>query len=156
MIVQRTHGFAMIVQRTHGFSDVVARGYHLRLPLRSRNHKSCAPRGKKYATINKNRRRRWHDFRHRDQTRPWRGRAVTPSNKTPDPFPRPIPTRHLSDFVSAELAQRTISSVHGPKNINDFVSTIRNCLVNRSSPFLLPHHPANRCRRSITLASTRR
>ena len=144
--------FVMIVQRTHGFSGVVARGYHLRVPLQSRNRKSRAPRGKKYAAINENSRQRWHDFCHHDQTRPWRGRAVTPGNKTPNSSPRPILTRHLSNFVSAGLARQTISSTHGPKNVNDFASTVRNCLANCSSPFLLPHRPANRHQRWITLA----
>ena len=68
----------MIVQRSHVFSIIVAWGYHLRVPLRSRNRKSCAPRGEKYATINKNSRQRWHNFCHCGQTRHWRGRTPSP------------------------------------------------------------------------------
>jgi len=60
-------------------------------------------------------------------------------NKTPDPFPRPLPTCLVSFIVSSRLAQLTSFIAHGPKNIDDFALTIRNRSIDRSSPFLLPH-----------------
>ena len=41
----------MLLPQPHVVGDVVARGYHLRVPLRSPNCGSCNPQGKKYTTI---------------------------------------------------------------------------------------------------------
>jgi hypothetical protein len=59
-------------------------------------------------------------------------------------FPRPIPTRPLSNFVLAGLARRASSIARCPRNINNFTSTVHNRSVDRSSPFLLSHRPTNR------------
>ena len=67
--------------------------------------------------------------------------AITPLNKTPDPFPRPLLTRLVSFFVSSRLARCTSSIARGPTNIDNFALTVRNHSVDHSSPFLLPHIP---------------
>ena len=127
----RGEEFAMFIPRFGRFSNVVARGHHLRLPLRSQNRESPSPWSEKYSTINQKTCRRWHDFCHCDQI------------KTPDPFPRPIPTQPLSNIVSDALVQRASSITRCAKNINNFASTIHNCSVARSSPFLLSDRPVN-------------
>ncbi len=78
--------------------------------------------------------------------------AITPSNKIPNLFPRPILTRPLSDFVSAGFARHASSIARCPQNIDNFASTVRNCLVDRISPFLLSHRPTNRRQHLITVA----
>ena len=138
----------MFIPRFHGFSDVVAWGHHLHLPLRSRNRESRAPRGKKHTANNKNSRRRWHEFRHRDQMRPWRGR--TSSQR----LPRPLLSRPVSFFVSAGLPQRTSFIARGPKNIDDlgFCVNCTQSLVDHSSPPSCCDCPTNRRQHWITLA----
>ena len=81
----------MFIPRFHGFSNVVARGHHLRLLLRSKNHESRAPRSEKYAIINQKTRWRWHDFRPRDQICYWRGRTLSPpATRLPTPSRDPF------------------------------------------------------------------
>ena len=145
----------MFIPRFSGFSNIVARGHHLHLPRRSRNHKSRVPRGKKHATINKNSRQRWHDsvivtkrVLGKEERRPPRQQDSRPLPKTPPDTP-------CIFFVLSGLARRTSSIECGPKNIDNFLLTVRNRSVDRSSPFWLLHHPANRRQCSITLALTR-
>jgi hypothetical protein len=55
--------------------------------------------------------------------------AFTPSDKNPDPFPRPILTHPRPDFVLAGLTQHTSSIARGPQNIDDFASTVLYAIV---------------------------
>ena len=106
----RGEEFAMFILRFRGFSNVVAWGHHLRLPLRSQNCESCAPRSEKYSTINQKTRRRWHDFGHRDQIRYWRGRTPSPP-ATRLPTPSQDPSRHNLYLI---LCQQCSRSAHRP------------------------------------------
>ncbi len=79
--------------------------------------------------------------------------AINSGNKTPNPFPRLLPTCPLSDSVPTGLTRCTSSITRNFKNVNDFVWTVHNCSVDRSSPFWLPDRPLNRCQCLIMLAS---
>ncbi len=143
----------MFIPCFNRFSDVVAWGHHLRLPLRSRNRESRAPRGKKHATINENSRRTISVI----VTKRVLGKEEHrhPRQQDSRPLPKTPPGTPCIFFVLSGLERRTSSIARGPKNIDDFALTVRNRLVDRSSPFWLLHHPANRRRCSIMLASTR-
>ena len=135
----------MFIPRFNGFSNVVARGHHLRLPLRSRNRESRAPRGKKHATINENSRRTISVI----VTKRVLGKEEHrhPRQQDSRPLPKTPPDTPCIFFVSSRLTRRTSSNTGGPKNNDVFALTVRNRSVDCSSPFLLPHCPANRCQR---------
>ena len=134
----------MFIPRFHGFSDVVAWGHHLHLPLRSRNRESRAPRGKKHTANNKNSRRRWHEFRHRDQMRPWRGRTSSPpATRLPTPPKTPPVTPCIFFCVGGTPAAPIIHRARSQKYRRSRILRRLYTIVGRPQqpPFLLrlPH-----------------
>ncbi len=67
-----------------------------------------------------------------------------PQQQDSRPFPENLPNTPCIIFVSARLAHCDVSITLHHENIDNFTSTVCNCLVDHNSPLLLSDHPANR------------
>ena len=78
---------------------------------------------------------RWCNFHRRDTVCPTRHDAVTHANKTPPPFPRPLPTRPGPTIASAGCVSRFRVRALPPKKSTIFCIVVRVPIPNRDSPF---------------------
>jgi hypothetical protein len=86
----------------------------------------------------------WHDFCHRDQTHPWRGRTLSPPT-TRLPTPSQDPSCHALYLF---MCRRGSRSAHHPSRvvpkistIEDFASTVQNCRSTTAAPLLAARLP---------------